>query len=127
MSASINLSIIQALGSITIYEAREVLMRGVTSFLHKSAENEDRIDVSDEVATTKLFARKQRTSQNKRHQTSCSFKLFLKQKATTTSFLHPNTQNTTHTTYQTCLATDLELVTTPLRPVTTLSTVMLAV
>lgn len=35
----------------------------MTSFLHKRTENECRIDVSDEVASTKLFAAKQLTSQ----------------------------------------------------------------
>lgn len=68
----------------------------MTSFLHKSTENEDKLDVSDEVATTKLFARKQPTSQNKRLQTSPSpVKLLLKQKATT-SLLYPNQPLTQH-------------------------------
>jgi hypothetical protein len=96
-------------------------MEQVTSFLELSPQKRRTLTspITATVRSTTLSL--QRTKGTKHPSFSSDFS------SSKTSISLPLKLPTPQTTHQTCLATDLELVTTPLRPVTTSFTVMLAV
>jgi len=97
----------------------------VTSFLHKSAGAITNFDVTDEVASGKLLLETIADDKQKARATLLSLpSIFSSTQASFNFITFSQNHPTNH--YQTCLVTDLELVTTPLRLVTTSFTAMLA-